>query len=109
MTKRKQCKDIPDRPIIEFLYKLEQSATWYNPRPGYPSVLEAMPRDTPPKLALSKMEMLIRRGLVDGCSCGCRGGFIITEKGTLWLRAQVEKEMQDDVELQSDVSEASDT
>lgn len=46
-----------------------------------PTVLRAMPNNVPLKLAHAKMNMLIRRGLVDGCSCGCRGDYRITEKG----------------------------
>jgi hypothetical protein len=40
-----------------------------------------MPKDTPPKLKLAKMQSLHRRGLVGGCTCGCRGDFEITDKG----------------------------
>ena len=79
-----QCKDIPDAPIIEFLrqncgpYKW---ATWGN---GYsmPTVQDAMPAGTPPKLQLAKMRMLIRRGIVRGCPCGCRGDFYLAESET---------------------------
>lgn len=31
------------------------------------------------------MASLIRRGLVDGCGCGCRGDFMITDKGRFTL------------------------
>ncbi len=37
------------------------------------------------KLILAKMKQLIKRGLVDGCACGCRGDFEITPKGEEWL------------------------
>lgn len=78
-----QCKDIPDEPILEFLagFPIEDWiwATWF---PGYPnSVLNAMPPETPEKLARAKMARLGRRGLVDGCDCGCRGDYELTEKG----------------------------
>jgi len=79
----KQCKDIPDTPILEFLSDLLGVwATWFpKVEGGMPSVLDAMPEDTPPKLALAKMKQLVKRGLVDGCGCGCRGDFRITDKG----------------------------
>jgi hypothetical protein len=44
-----------------------------------PTVQDAMPTGTPPKLQLAKMRMLIRRGIVQGCPCGCRGDFYLTE------------------------------
>ncbi len=44
-------------------------------------VYYAMPKDTPPKVALAKMKALHKRGFVGGCTCGCRGDFEITDKG----------------------------
>lgn len=82
-----QCKDIPDLPILEFLVSLKDPkwcdgyrwATWFN---GYDnSVQNGMPENVPEKLALAKMKQLIKRGLVDGCGCGCRGDFILLKKG----------------------------
>ena len=81
-----QCKDIPDKPILEFLMKHKgEWCNWYfgNER----DVSQAMPKDLPnEKLVLAKMRQLMRRGLVDGCDCGCRGDFEITEKGEQWLK-----------------------
>jgi hypothetical protein len=81
-----QAKDIPEAPIMEFLGKLApyQAAGWHNltPREGCcPTVIDAMPPGTPQKVALAKMRALIKRGLIDGCACGCRGDF--TLKGQL--------------------------
>lgn len=95
LTKRQtQCKDIPDRPILEFLASLPVSewgdvrvwcTHWPDKGLAMPSVASAMPPDLPEKLYLAKMRMLLRRGLVDGCGCGCRGDWHITEKGRVWL------------------------
>lgn len=75
-----QCKDIPDPPILEFLAALNgRWATWFGDEYDN-SVTRAMP-GVPAKLALAKMRMLIRRGVVDGCPCGCRGDFVLTDKG----------------------------
>lgn len=81
-----QCKDIPDRPILELLAKNPtQCHNWcWNEW----NVVEAMPPGIPPKLALAKMRMMIRRGVVDGCPCGCRGDFVITEKGLAKISSQ---------------------
>lgn len=75
-----QCKDIPDTPILAFLAKQQRPANWYA-REYENSVLNAMPAAANGKLGLAKMRILMRRGLVDGCACGCRGDFIITAKG----------------------------
>lgn len=74
-----QCKDIMDRPILEFLNTLDNWGTLF---PGFDnSVSLAMPKETPEKLVMAKMNMMIRRGVVSGCTCGCRGDYEITENG----------------------------
>lgn len=79
-----QCKDIPNLPILQFLLKADYKpnrpwATWFERYDN--SVTRAMPKGVPENLVRAKMNMLIRRGLVDGCSCGCRGDYEITDKG----------------------------
>ena len=82
-----QCKDIPDKPILHFLYERTSGGEWCNWGLGNErDVTAAMPANTPPKLVLAKMRMLIRRGLVTGCTCGCRGDFELTQKGILVVR-----------------------
>ena len=93
-----QSKDIPDRPILEFLARLPKGsigANWMEldgddrSLPGNAdwkgtrslSVRNAMPPNVPDKLILGKMRQLIHRGVVGGCGCGCRGDFTITPKG----------------------------
>jgi hypothetical protein len=81
-----KCKDIPDQPIIQFLASLNgRWANWWTDHPA--SVLNAMPVNTPPKLGLAKMRMLMRRNLVDGCNCGCRGDFELTPRGQSMVTA----------------------
>jgi hypothetical protein len=83
-----QCKDIPDRPVLEFLRKFDGTlgATWfvYEPMPDN-TVIHAMPAGTPAKLGLAKMRQLLKRGLIEGCGCGCRGDFLLSEKGRVEL------------------------
>ncbi len=77
-----QCKDIPEEPILLFLAALgPRPATWFWSEDYRPdnSVLRAMPEGTPAKLGLAKMRKLIKRKLVAGCACGCRGDFRIPE------------------------------
>jgi len=40
------------------------------------------------KTLIAKMKNLIRRGLVDGCDCGCRGDFEITRKGVAYIESR---------------------
>jgi hypothetical protein len=88
-----QCKDIPDRPILEFVAVHGGiGCNWFPPilqgTTNERSVQNAMPAGVPGSLVRAKMEMLIRRGLVSGCACGCRGDFEITDKGEEFLRAK---------------------
>lgn len=81
-----QAKDISEKPVLRFLFLLDQIrrlGTWR--KNCETSVMKAMPEGTPEKLARAKMRQLIKRGLVDGCPCGCRGDYRITEKGTAVL------------------------
>jgi hypothetical protein len=41
---------------------------------------ECLP-DFPPKVILAKARQLIKRRLMDGCGCGCRGDFEILPAG----------------------------
>lgn len=77
-----QCKDIPDKPILEFLKSLNGSwATWFYGEYDN-TVQKVFPIEAQnTKLVLAKMRQMIRRGVVEGCPCGCRGDFVITKKG----------------------------
>lgn len=81
-----QCKDIPGEPILCYLAdRAGTPCSAFSPTAA-PSAIgrtvrEAMPPEAPDKLVLAKMRQLIRRGLVSGCACGCRGDFEITERG----------------------------
>ena len=82
-----QCKDIPDLPILEFLatHGLPGMA-WCNWCFGDENdVHQAMPSGIPDKLVLAKMRVLMTRGLVSGCPCGCRGDFALTKEGERFL------------------------
>jgi hypothetical protein len=39
----------------------------------------------PPEVILAKASALMRRGLLGGCDCGCRGDFELTDKGRAFL------------------------
>ncbi len=91
-NKGMQCKDIPTLPVLEFVEKHGGiGCTWFD-LPDCPrSVVHAMPPKLPQKLVLAKMRQLISHGLVDGCPCGCRGDYELTDKGERRLRELKEK------------------
>lgn len=104
-----QCKDIPDIPVLEFLRAFEgRWCHWYELGTSWDklSVRHAMPENTPAKLVLAKMKMLMRRGLVTGCGCGCRGDFEITALGQEYLTKHVQK-IQNSIENKIPASGAS--
>lgn len=84
-----QAKDVPDVPVLRFLRDLDGKwASWFAQGDTLmPTVATAMPIETPEKVRLAKMRQLIKRGLVDGCDCGCRGDFVITTAGRAFLDA----------------------
>lgn len=67
-----QCKDIDAAPILAAI-AAHAPATWF---PGQPrSIAHAFPAAAPDRLRLAKLRSLIRRGIITGCACGCRGDF----------------------------------
>lgn len=87
--------DIKDEDILNYLYERqgEWTSLWYGVFTGkgdrdgdiVSDVYEAMPKNTPKKIALGKMRQLYKRGFIGGCDCGCRGDFEITDKGLAFL------------------------
>src|SRR5260221_371501 len=70
------CKDIPDQPVLDFIAAQGGKwCTWNGDGSVMPNVAVAMPEGVPAKVVLAKMRRLIKRGLVEGCICGCRGDF----------------------------------
>jgi hypothetical protein len=103
---KKQVKDLDDLPVLQFLAMLERKeiVSCYNTGPGlqcfrpttgtihegFPnSVLNALPYGGayPTKLRVAKIKSMHRRGLIDGCVCGCRGDFELTDAGRAVLAA----------------------
>lgn len=81
-----RCEEIPDIPILKFLESLGiQRGYLFENFDCEQSVLRAMPQGVSYELAIEKMQTLIDRGLVHGCTCGCRGDFWITDNGLKFL------------------------
>lgn len=94
----RQCKDIPDQDVLMFIRSimaraanLAQSATWYGgPDEFTPanSIVLACPPGTTGRLALAKCRSLKKRGLIEGCTCGCHGAFTLTAAGQAVLKGE---------------------
>lgn len=86
-----QCKDIPD---VVFLRSIEDTPgmtegwePWRSEWNVLATLSSAMGAEIPARLFRAKAGKLIDRGLVDGCNCGCRGDYFLTEKGEAFLKA----------------------
>jgi hypothetical protein len=71
-----QAKDIDTDAILRFVSIGARDEQWTMFGP----ICELM-ADIPPKVVRAKLAKLIRQGLLDGCTCGCRGDFELTEAG----------------------------
>ena len=87
-----KCSDIPDKPILEFIMKhndigkTKNLVGWCNWYFGDErDVHHVFPDGVDDNLLLAKMRGLMKRGLIDGCDCGCRGDYVITAKGRMIL------------------------
>jgi hypothetical protein len=80
-----QCKDIPTLPILKFL--LSHYPNWCNRyfKDDRDVVLHAIPKNVPERLAFVKMKNLIIKGYIEGCYCGCRGDYVIKDKGRKYI------------------------
>lgn len=70
--------------VLMFLVDAGRWCTW-GPSFYMPSVQQVLPVGTKEFVQLRYMQMLQRKGLVDGCDCGCRGDYEPTEEGLKFL------------------------
>jgi len=69
-----QAKDIPDADFLGIVEDINiKEHRW-----AFTWDMEAAMPEVPPKVLLAKARSLIKRGLMDGCPCGCRGDFDVT-------------------------------
>jgi hypothetical protein len=86
-----QAKDISDEEFLEVVRKYndgempDEVISWPN-HPEWKEQIISGPRwasvwdlekyfDAPRKVILAKASKLLRKGLMDGCACGCSGSF----------------------------------
>lgn len=72
--------DIPDEEALFAVAHMQTCAFWAT----IWDIEEILPR-WPTKVLQAKMSRLIQRGLIDGCDCGCRGDYQLTELGAQYL------------------------
>lgn len=87
-----QAKNVDKLPILKFLSNFGGWACIFKEGAGEDrkgvfenSVWNAIPMTVPYKVGRAAMANLVKRGLVNGCTCGCRGDFTITEKGLQFI------------------------
>lgn len=99
MAKTVQAKHLSDLDVLKFID--EESKTPWGGAPALPPgdtrwvfTCEVQDRFTefPAKVVLAKCSALIKRKLIDGCTCGCRGDFELTAKGREVLAAASHRE-----------------
>jgi hypothetical protein len=85
----RHARDIPDRLFLAAVDAATLDGAGWATRWHVGMVLGGLPLQpfvdevpgVPAKVVLAKARRLIRRGLLSGCDCGCRGDFELTAKG----------------------------
>ena len=95
-----QAKHVNKLHILNFLYHMKGRWACIFKAEGTEeeldnSVWNAIPSDVPYKVGLAAMRQLIKNGFVEGCGCGCRGDFEITEKGEQYMKDEYMKQVQE--------------
>lgn len=93
MVNKIQTKDIPDDSLVELIKSLSGAPVAYVTNDNTIEIITSkgvmltdicnLWSSVPPKIILSKLNTLIKRGLIDGCTCGCRGDFEVVEKSKI--------------------------
>ena len=70
-------KEIPDKGILDILAQPSHGGVprWHS----WWDIAQHWYPDVPPKVVLAKLRGMLRRRLIDGCGCGCRGDFRLPE------------------------------
>lgn len=98
---RPQCKDIPDAMLLQLVVDVSRTRNRWAPTMHLPrwvfltelqehlgaAGVRGIPDgpEAPYNLVRAKCARLIQRTLLDGCACGCRGDFELTETGRQYL------------------------
>lgn len=69
MTKAIQVKSVADDAILAIIDETRRSESRWT----FAWDIEAALAPVPPKVVRAKLKSMIRRGVITGCACGCRG------------------------------------
>jgi hypothetical protein len=67
-----KASDIPDEEVLGFVLSINEQGRWCQSWD-----LEERFPEYPLKVVKAKCAGLIRRGYMDGCTCGCRGDYVV--------------------------------
>lgn len=79
-----KASDLSDERILSVLRQHE--GRWHTslgPSEFMPHVYDPAYPDAPRKVLTAKLRSMKRRGLINGCECGCRGNWFVGEE-RLW-------------------------
>lgn len=86
-----QAKDIPDVVMLSAVLEINAPHDTCNPYKthcdrGHPATVWNLLPQYANKVVNAKLRQLKKRGMVDGCPCGCRGDWTLTQKGIDYVR-----------------------
>ena len=86
-VQRPKAADIDDAEFLRAVDGFESDGQWGTER-RWVSIWELEPvfPAMPAKVVAAKFRQLLKRGLIDGCPCGCRGDLHLTLAGFAFLR-----------------------
>ena len=77
---RMKANDIPEKEILEVIERLgDVSLLRYNHNWTFSWDICDSLNKYPQKVVMAKLAALVRRGVLSGCTCGCRGDFYIID------------------------------
>lgn len=68
-------KDIPDEKALDAIRSTK--GKWGVPDWSMTGDIQANLNQYPPKVVLAKLKSLVKRQVIGGCACGCKGNFYI--------------------------------
>lgn len=74
MVKDIQAKHVDENRVVGAIYRIQAmtAAPWV-----HFCELQAVLPDVPPKVLRAKLSAMIKKRIIDGCTCGCRGDFTV--------------------------------